>query len=73
MNTPKAERDSAFYFEAFTCLSTWSVTMWRDELAAHGLQEGEEHFGATAERLWNVYTEKERAEFASNYDDWLDA
>lgn len=72
--TPKSDRDDAFYFDAFTSASTWSDSMWRDELAAHGIEESEdEQFGATAERLWNAYSEAERTEFASNYDDWLDA
>lgn len=73
-NTPKDKRDEAFYFDAFTTSSTWSATMWRDELAAHNIEPGEdEMFGATAERLWNAYTDEEKAEFCSTYDDWLDA
>ena len=73
-NTPKEDRNDAFYFDAFTSMTTWSANMWRDELASHGIEESDdEMFGATAERLWNAYTEEERAEFASDYDDWLDA
>lgn len=74
MNTPKNERNDAFYFDAFTSMTTWSSQMWRDELASHGITESDgEQFGATAERLWNAYSAKEREEFASNYDDWLDS
>ena len=72
--TPKEHRDDGFYFDAFTSMSTWSANMWRDELVAHGIVESEdEHFGATAARLWSTYSEEERAKFASDYDDWLDA
>ena len=74
MSTPKEYRNDEFYFDAFTSMTTWSSEMWRDELASHGIAESDdEHFVATAERLWDTYTEKERAEFVANYDDWLDA
>lgn len=73
-NTPKEDRDNEFYFDAFTTASTWSADMWRDELASHNIAESEDdQFGATAERLWCAYTQGEKDEFTSNYDDWLDA
>ena len=73
-NTPKEDRNDEVYLDAFTSMTTWGMETWRDALASHGIEESDdEHFGATAERLWNAYTEKERAEFRANYDDWLDA
>lgn len=74
MNTPKEDRDEAFYFGFFTEMTTWSKQMWEDELASHHITEGEdEQFSATAERLWAVYSEEEKAEFKSTLDDWLDS
>lgn len=73
-NTPKEERDSAFYRDAFTSSSTWGPGNFEAECADHAVIPGDDElFCHTADRLWNALNSEEIAQFASDYDDWLDA
>jgi len=68
------ERTTEFYRDQFTNASTWGPGIFEAECAEHGVEAGEgEFFGHTASRLWDAMTEAERAEFAADLDDWLDA
>jgi hypothetical protein len=72
--TPKEDRSSAFYADAFTESTTWGPGIFETACEEHGITaEDGEFFGHTASRLWETYSEAERAEFAVDYDDWLDA
>ena len=72
--TPKEDRSSTFYADAFTESTTWGPGIFETACAAHGITASEdEFFSHTAFRLWETYSEAERDQFASDYDDWLDA
>ena len=72
--TDRTDRTTEFYRDAFTSASTWGPGMFEADCAAHGITpEDGEFFGHTASRLWDALSEDERAAFAADYDDWLDA
>lgn len=72
MNT--TDRTELFYRDAFTSASTWGPGIFEAACVVHGIaREDDEFFGHTASRLWDALTEEERAEFAADFDDWLDA
>ena len=75
LNTPKAERTSDFYRDAFTESTTWGAgNYFEAECAAHGIIPAtDEFFCHTADRLWSAMSDEERSQFVSDYDDWLDA
>lgn len=75
MNTSKEDRDEAFYVDAFTSMTTWGPGVFEADCAEHGIEydPDEDAFGLIAEKLWEAYSDNERAEFCSDYDDWLDA
>lgn len=74
MSTPKEDRDSQFYEDAYTSMTTWEPGVFKTECQEHGIApEDGESFGQTAWRLWNCLSDDEKAEFASDCDDWLDA
>jgi hypothetical protein len=72
--TSKDERTPEFYREAFTESSTWGPGVFERECAEHGITPADDEFLChTAARLWDALTDAERAQFSSDYDDWLDA
>ncbi len=75
MNTPKEERDSAFYQDAFTSSSTWGKGDFERFVQEIGFKEDDpdDFFGQRAFRLWEFMNDEQKAEFASNLDDWLDS
>ena len=72
MNT--TDRTTEFYRDAFTSATPGGPGIFEAACAAHGItSEDGEFFGHTASRLWDALSEDERAAFAADYDDWLDA
>lgn len=67
------ERNEFFYRDAFTSSTTWGPGVFEADCAAHGITPSDDEFFChTAARLWDALNDAERAEFASDYDDWLD-
>lgn len=74
MKAPEHDNDPFFYQDAFTSISSWDQRFFDDDCKKHGIiPEEDEWFGLTARRLWDAYTEEEKAEFKANYDSWLNA
>ena len=75
LNTPKAERDSAFYEDQFTSASNWGPREFENYCEVIGFVEPdtEDFFGNRASRVWGAMTEEQKADFARSFDDWLDA
>lgn len=74
-NTPKESRDEAFYRDNFTDSTNWGVGEFESYCESIGFVEPDpdDFFGHRASRLWEAMNEKQKAEFASDFDDWLDA
>ena len=75
LNTPKAERNEDFYQDQFTSSSNWGPGEFEKFCQEINFVEpdNEDHFGQRAWRVWDAMTREQRKEFASNFDDWLDA
>ena len=74
MNTPKTERTSDFYMDAFTSSSNWGPGEFEKFAAEVGVKDDpEDFFGQRAWRVWDSMTEEQRAEFSSDFDYWLDS
>jgi hypothetical protein len=73
MVIPKAERDDAFYQDAFTSASTWGPGVFEEHCADHGIDVNAYSFGQVAYQLWMIMTDEEKAIFISDYDDWIDS
>ncbi len=75
MNTPKEERDTNFYRDAFTSSSTWGKGDFERFMADVGYTDDDpdDFFGQRASRVWEAMTDEQKAEFASDFDDWLDS
>ena len=73
MNTLKRTAD--FYQDAFTASSNWGPGEFEKFITEIGFtaDDPEDFFGQRAWRVWGVMTEQQRAEFASDYDAWLDS
>jgi hypothetical protein len=68
----KDERNDEFYRDAFTSSTTWGKGVFETECASHNIIPGDDEFFChAADRLWNALTDEEKAQFASDYDDWL--
>lgn len=75
LNTPKQERDSSFYEDQFTDSTNWGPGQFEAFCAEIGFIEpdAEDFFGHRASRVWEAMTEQQKADFVSDFDDWLDA
>lgn len=75
LNTPKAERDEVFYEDQFTSASNWGAGEFENFCEVVGFVEPdtEDFFGNRASRVWGAMTEQQKADFAVDFDCWLDA
>lgn len=73
-NTPKEERDYWLYQDQFTSASNWGPGDFERFVEELGIIEEapEDFFAQRAWRVWDAITEEQRAEFASDFDYWLD-
>ena len=73
MSTPKANRDEAFYRDAFTSITNWGPGIFEAACEEHGISydPDKDFLGQTALKLWEAYSEKEKDMFRAVYDDWL--
>ncbi len=74
-NTPKEERDSAFYLDQFTASSNWGPGEFEKHCVSIGFTEPdtEDFFGHRASRAWEAMTQDEKNQYSSDFDYWLDA
>lgn len=75
LNTPKSDRDSQFYADQFADATNWGPREFEKFCDVIGFVEpdAEDFFGHRASRVWEAMTEIQKADFASDFDDWLDA
>lgn len=74
LNTPKSDRDDAFYQDAFTSATNWGPNEFEKFLTELGFREDDpdDFFGQRAWRVWDAMTAEQRKDFVENFDDWLD-
>lgn len=74
MNTPKDDRDTEFYRDAFCSASTWGPGFFEAMLSEHPEVESDEYefFCHRANALWEKLSQEEIRDFMASYDDWLD-
>ncbi len=75
LNTPKEDRTSEFYEDQFCSLTNWGPGEFEKfcEVIGYTEEDPDDFFGHQAWRCWNAMTPAQRADFASDFDDWLDA
>jgi hypothetical protein len=75
LNTPKSERTDAFYEDQFTSSSNWGPGEFEKFVQEIGFVEpdSDDFICQRALRVWEAMTRQQREEFASAFDDWLDA
>lgn len=75
MNTPKDERNSEFYRDAFTSSQTWGKGDFERFVQDIGFKDDDpdDFFGQRAFRVWEFMNDEQKKDFSDSLDDWLDA